>query len=69
MSKPLIVSNQEGTSVWLPANPEMLEIARLYLEKYETLEPDDRKLFRKIILQFNAGTGRFIEGATVKEAA
>jgi hypothetical protein len=49
MSKPLIVSNQEGT----PVNPEMLEVARLYLEKYETLEPDDRKLFRQIIRQFN----------------
>ena len=53
MSKPLTVSNQEGTSGLIPANTEMLEVARLYLEKYETLEPDDRKLFRQVIRQFN----------------
>ena len=47
------LGNQEGTSVLIPANPEMLEVARLYLEKYETLEPDDRKLFRQVIRQFN----------------
>ena len=53
MSKPLMVSNQEGISGLIPANLSMLEIARLYLEKYEILEPDDRKLFRQIIRQFN----------------
>ena len=53
MSKPYTVGNQEGTSGLIPANLSMLEIARLYLEKYEILEPDDRKLFRQVIRQFN----------------
>jgi hypothetical protein len=37
-----------------PANPLMLEIAKLYLTKYETLEPDDRKLFRVVLKEFTA---------------
>jgi hypothetical protein len=49
----MAVKSNEGTFV--PANPLMLEVAKLYLEKYERLEPDDRKLFRMALAQFTTG--------------
>lgn len=37
--------------IFIPPNPDFLAIARLYLEKYETLADEDRKLYRGMLLQ------------------
>ena len=33
----------------VPPNPDLLAITRLYLERYPTLDPEDRVLYRQII--------------------
>ena len=67
-ARPFLVKYSESAAVWLPANPIMLDIARLYLEKYETLESADRELYREILKQFQAGVGRWIDNATIEAA-
>jgi len=36
---------------FIPPHPDFLAIARLYLEKYEALADEDRKLYRGMLLQ------------------
>jgi hypothetical protein len=38
---------------WVQVNPDMLAIARLYLERYCDLQQEDRILFRKLIIMFS----------------
>jgi hypothetical protein len=37
------------TPILAPLNPDFLAIARLFLEKYELLAEEDRKLYRGLI--------------------
>jgi hypothetical protein len=49
---------KETTPAGLSMNPTMLEVSKLYLEKYEHLEPDDRKLFRIVLGRAIAEQGK-----------
>jgi hypothetical protein len=52
----------------IPANEDMLATARLYLEKYELLADEDRRLYREVIRTFNEGRiAQFIEGLGVTQ--
>lgn len=67
MSKIIELRNGENT-VLIPSNEIMLRIAELYLEKYEVLAEEDRKLFRETIATFNKGCGARYENAEVVTA-
>lgn len=67
MTESLIVLKPD-TEYYVPANPDMLAIARLYLEKYEMLVEEDRKLYRECIALFNAGRTQILTGPHVPES-
>lgn len=70
MSKPFTIvdSCDPCSTVFIPANQDMLAIARLYLEKYEVLSEADRELYRSAIVLFNSnGATQRYDGAEVKQ--
>ena len=47
-------SSMEGSVAVTPPDPNILAVLRLFLEKYETLAEEDRKLYRGVIaMAFN----------------
>jgi hypothetical protein len=69
MNLPLIEIKpaDRGELLYIPANSEMLAVARLYLEKYAELKDADRILYREILTTFSAGRNAFIENAKLGE--
>ena len=65
MNAPLIEIKPAGDDelIYIPANTEMLAVARLYLEKYEVLEAADRELYREILKTFSVGRNAFLHNA------